>query len=75
MEEERFAPLVMTLEFGDVTAVGLELGIAIWIWDWDWLGIGIGIGIGIGTGFGIGIVKYMQGKSHDSRDVAHIWAP
>lgn len=21
------------------------------------------------------IVKYMQGKSHDSRDVAHIWAP
>lgn len=67
MEEERFAPLVMTLEFGDVTAVGLELGIAIWISDWDWLGIG--------TGFGIGIVKYMQGKSHDSRDVAHIWAP
>jgi len=32
------------------------------------------LGLDLGLDF-LRIVKYMQSKSHDSRDVAHIWAP
>lgn len=67
----------MTLELGDVTAfrpgiVYLRFGIGL---GWQ-PGLGFGLGLGLGLGLAqIRIVKYMQGKSHDSRDVAHIWAP